>query len=186
MAKSSKLRIMLSSRCTDFFPAAQTVTQLSDIRKTLKTEIEAMEVAGKKAFEVWINEEADPQGGKWDSWDVCIEAVKDCDILIAISNGNAGWADSAGGVGICHAELMTGLSIAPAKVRVIALDNIAIKKNAEGARNQRFQDYVAKQSLFRGGSVKTVDELKSRVKEALHDAVLSLAQAGVREASKGR
>ena len=186
MAKSSKLRVMISSRCDDDFPAGQTVTHLSDIRKTLKFEIEAMEIAGKKAFEVWVNEKTDPQGGTWDSWDVCIEAVKDCDILLVISNGNSGWADSAGAVGICHAELMTGLSIAPAKVRLIALDNIPVMKNAEGQRNQRFQDYVGKQSLFRGGTVTTVDELNSRVKESLHDAVLCLAQAGVREASKGR
>jgi len=103
MAKSSRLRVMISSRCFDFFPAGQTATRLSDIRKTLKTEIEAMDIAGTNAFEVWINEEAPPQGGTWDSWDVCIEAVKDCDILVAISNGNAGWAGAAGEVGICHA-----------------------------------------------------------------------------------
>ncbi len=186
MAKSSRLRVMISSRCFDFFPAGQTVTRLSDIRKTLKTEIEAMEIAGTNAFEVWINEEAPPQGGTWDSWDVCIEAVKGCDILVAISNGNAGWAGAAGEVGICHAELMTGLSTAPAKVRLVVLDDIPITKNAEGSRNQRFQGYVGKQSLFRGGTVKTVDELKHRVREALCDAVVCLAQAGVREASRGK
>jgi hypothetical protein len=110
MAKSSKLRIMISSRCLDYFPDGQVVTRLSDIRRELKTEIEAIEVFGKKVFEVWINEEAPPQGGTWDSWDVCIEAVKGCDVLLAISNGNAGWANEAGAVGICHAELMTALS----------------------------------------------------------------------------
>jgi hypothetical protein len=177
---------MISSRCLDFFPAGQTATRLSDIRKELKSEIEAMEIAGKKPFEAWINEETAPQGGKWDSWDVCIQAVKDCDILLAISNGNAGWANTAGGVGICHAELMMGLSMAPAKVRLVALDNIPITKNADGIRNQRFQEYVDKQSLFRGGTVKAVEELKNRVKEALYDALVCLAQAGVREASKGK
>ena len=186
MAKSSKLRVMISSRCLDFFPAGQTVTRISDIRKTLKSELEAMEIAGKKLFEVWINEETPPQGGTWDSWDVCIEAVRDCHILLAISNGNAGWADAAGDVGICHAELMMGLSTAPAKVRVIAVDNIPITKNPEGTRNKRFQEYVGTQNLFRGGTVKTVEELKIRVNEALYDALVSLTQAGVREASRGK
>src|SRR5262249_49326630 len=186
MAKSSKLRVMISSRCNDFFPPGQTVTRLSDIRKTLKSEIEAMEIASKKPFETWINEEAPPQGGTWDSWDVCIEAAKDCDIFLAISNGNAGWANAAGDIGICHAELMTGLSIAPAKIRLIVAANIPITRNAEGTRNQRFQEYVSKQSLFRGGTVNTVAQLKSRVKEALYDALVCLAQAGVREASRGR
>jgi hypothetical protein len=40
--------------------------------------------------------------------------------------------------------------------------------------------------MFRGGRVNTAEELKSRVKEAVHDAVVSLAQAGVRDASKGK
>lgn len=186
MATSSKLRVMLSSRCNDKFPAEGTTT-LSAIRKELRTEIEALEIAGNKAFEVWINEEAPPAGGTWDSWDVCIQAVKNCDILIVISNGNAGWANSPNSdVGICHAEMMTGLSVAPAKVRFISLDNIEITNDALGVLNKRFQDEFSKQSPFRGGAVKTVADLKARVKEALHDSVISLTQAGVRDAAKGK
>lgn len=176
---------MLSSRCNDKFPAGGATT-LTDIRKELKAEIEEMEIADRKAFEVWINEDAPPAGGTWDSWDVCIQAVKDCDILIVISNGNAGWANGSGDIGICHAEMMTGLSIAPAKVRLISLDNIAITTDATGTRNKRFQDELSKQSLFRGGTVKTVSELKERIKLALHDSVVTLAQAGVRDAAKGK
>ena len=186
MAKSSKLRVMISSRCDDKFPADPPGRPLSEIRKELKMEIEALEVFGKKVFEVWINEETPPQGGTWDSWDVCLQAVKDCDILVALSNGNAGWAKDGGEIGICHAELLTGLSQAPGKVRLIALRDIAVTETAEGERNQRFQNYVKTQSLFRGGTVSTEAALKARIKEALHDALLSLAQAGVRESGKGR
>ena len=185
MAKSSELRVMLSSRCNDKFPASAATT-LTDIRRELKAEIEGMEIAGRKVFEVWINEDADPASGTLDSWDACIEAVKDCDILLVISNGNAGWANASGDVGICHAEMMTGLSIAPAKVRLIALDNIKITKDAAGARNSRFQNELSKQSLFRGGLVTTVAELKVRVNEALYDSVIALVQAGVRDAAKGK
>jgi hypothetical protein len=81
---------------------------------------------------------------------------------------------------------MTALSTAPAKVRLIAIDNIPIAKSDDGLRNQRFQQYLSKQSLFRGGTVKTITDLKSRAKEALHDALISLAQSGIREASKGK
>jgi hypothetical protein len=90
MAKASKLHVMISSRCDDFFPVGQADRRLSDVRRELKAEIEAMEIAGRKAFEVWINEVTPPQGGTWDSWEVCLRAVKDCDILLAITNGNAG------------------------------------------------------------------------------------------------
>jgi len=186
MAKSSKLHVMISSRCDDFFPINQREVKLSDVRKELKTEIEAMKVAGKKAFEVWINEETNPQGGTWDSWDVCMQAVEDADILLVLSNGYAGWAKSGEDIGICHAELMSGLSSAPAKVRLIELGKVPITNDDDGSRNKNFQDYVDKQSLFRGGTVNTVNDLKRRVKEALHDSVIKLTQSGVSQASKGK
>lgn len=185
MAKSSKLRVMISSRCNDHFPQ-KSGRVLSDIRKDLKKEIEALKVFGEPIFEVWINEDTPPQDGTRDSWDVCLQAVDDCDVLIALSNGNAGWAENGGDIGICHAELSRGLSRAPGKVRLISLGNIATPDTAEGERNKRFQEYVNKQSLFRGGNVATEADLKARVKEAVRDALIKLAQAGVREASKGR
>src|SRR4051794_29719263 len=125
MATSSKIRVMISSRCNDRFPQGNPVNPtLTELRKDLKKEIEGQELFGVKPFEVWINEETPPKGGKWDSWDVCIEAVKDCDILLVLSNGNAGWAKNKGDLGICHAELMTGLSQAPGKVSLIPLGNV--------------------------------------------------------------
>jgi hypothetical protein len=186
MAKSSKLRVMISSRCLDSFPSNQEETTLSDVRKKLKADIEVMEIAGKKAFEVWINEDTDPQGGTWDSWDVCMQAVKEADILLVLSNGYAGWAKSGEDIGICHAEMMTALSIAPAKVRLIDLGKVSISKDENGKRDKNFQDYIDKQSLFRGGNVKTVGDLKNRVNEALHDCVIKLSQSGVSLASKGK
>lgn len=186
MAKSSKLRVMISSRCNDAFPEHPNGRPLSDIRKDLKIAVEGLEVFGEPIFEVWINEDAPPQGGTWDSWEVCMQAVKDCDILIALSNGNAGWAQNGGDIGICHAELMTGLSCAPAKVRLISLGNIKPTKTAEGKRNRRFQEFIDRQNLFRGGTVSTETDLTERVKEAVRDALIALAQVGVRESSKGR
>jgi hypothetical protein len=185
MAASSKIKVMISSRCDDPFPAGATAT-LTNIRRELKTEIEAAELFGEKLFDVWINEETPPKGGTWDSWDVCLQAVADCDVLLVISNGNAGWAKDAGGIGICHAELMTGLSTAPGKVWLVSLPPVSSGKPDEAARNKRFQEYVNAQSLFRGGAVATVADLKARAKEALHDAAITLTQRGVRESSKGR
>jgi hypothetical protein len=186
MAKSSRLRVMLSSRCNDKFPAGAGGVPLSRIRLDLKSAIEATTLFGKQVFEVWINEDTPPQGGTWDSWDVCLQAVKDCDILIVLSNGNAGWAQEGGDIGICHAELMMGLSHAPGKVRVVSLGDIPISTSPEGKRNKRFQSYVATQSLFRGGAVANIDALKDRVTQAIHQAVISLTQSGVLESTRGR
>jgi hypothetical protein len=187
MAVSRNIRVMISSRCNDRFPLdGKKSPTLTTIRKDLKKEIEAQTLFGDTAFEVWINEETPPQGGTWDSWDTCINAVKDCDILLVLYNGNAGWAGSAGDIGICHDELSTAYDRAPGKVRLIVLGEIPVDDSDAGRRNKRFQEYVATQSPFRGGEVKTVADLKQRVGEALRDAVVRLAQSGVLEASRGR
>jgi hypothetical protein len=185
MARSRKIQVMISSRCEDKFPL-ENGANLSQIRRDLKREIEATSLFGKLIYEVWINEETPPQGGKWDSWDVCIQATKECDVLLALANGNAGWAADGEDIGICHAELATALSTAPGKVRLISLGNIKADRSDAGKRNARFQAYLTRQTLFRGSAVRTINELKERVKEALLDATISLAQGGVREASRGK
>jgi hypothetical protein len=59
MALSRNIRIMISSRCNDRFAIDDKKSPtLSKTRKELKTEIEAQELFGNTAFEVWINEEA--------------------------------------------------------------------------------------------------------------------------------
>ncbi|MCB1128619.1 MAG: DUF4062 domain-containing protein, partial [Verrucomicrobiae bacterium] len=151
---------MISSQCKAPLPLKDPkAPRLSEIRLELKQAIEAVDVFGEKAFEVWINEVVPPKGGRWDSWDTCLQAVKDCDILLVLCNGNAGWAKAGGDIGICHAELSTGLSVAPGKVWLISLGNIPCDNSPEGRRNKRFQEYVALQSQFRGGEVQTVAEL---------------------------
>ena len=97
MAKSL-IRIMLSSRCLDPFPAGSGTT-LTDLRKELKAEIESVQILGRKPFEVWINEDAPPAEGTQDSWDACLQAVRDCDVLmgiVALLVSLAGFADRAG------------------------------------------------------------------------------------------
>jgi hypothetical protein len=181
----SLIRVMLSSRCLDTFPA-DSKTTLTDLRQALKSEIESAQVLGRKLFEVWINEDAPPAEGTQDSWDACLQAVRDCDVLIVLSNGNAGWAAGEQDIGICHAEYMEGLRSAQAKVRLVALPTVAEAKGAAGERNRRFQDYLSRQTAFRGGEVKTVADAKKRVFEALSDAVISLAQRGVQAGASTR
>ncbi|MBC7104126.1 MAG: hypothetical protein H5U22_26510 [Rhizobium sp.] len=179
---------MISSRCNDRFPLGDPDSEtLSQIRGELKKEIENVELFGKKLFEVWINESAPPKAANWDSWDTCLEAVTDCDILLVLSNGNAGWAGELGHVGICHAELMRGLSEAPGKVWLISIGNVPLKKGDKDYEpNKKFQDYVSKQNLFRGSEAKTIKDLKLRVNEALGDAILNLTRKGSRESGRGK
>lgn len=102
---------------------------------------------------MWINEDAPPEDATQDSWDACLKAVRDCDVLIVLSNGNAGWAKRAGEIGICHAEYMEGLASSRGKVRLIALPNVPVDTAQADItqRNQLFQDYVALQSPLEAG-----------------------------------
>lgn len=180
MAQSKRIKVMLSSRCNDHFPANSDQT-LSLIRVELKREIEATRLFGKQVFEVWINEDAPPADAMDDSWDACLQAVRDCDVMLVLCNGNAGWAKHAADIGICHAEYMEGLATTRGKVRLIAMPNVSIPEGqgADAARNKRFQDFVALQTPFRGGNVSTLKHLRDRVFEALLDAVVVLTQRGV-------
>jgi hypothetical protein len=56
---------------------------------------------------------------------------------------------------------------------------VAKDKGDAEQRNIRFQKYVAQQSAFRGGEVKTIAAAKRRVFDAVADAVISLTQRGV-------
>ena len=80
---------MISSRCVDPFPEPGG-TPLTDVRRELKKSIEAEKLFGAKAFEVWINEDAEALDHSKDSWDACLKQVRDCDVLIVLFNGHAG------------------------------------------------------------------------------------------------
>lgn len=187
MAQSKKIKVMLSSRCNDRFPIDSDHT-LSSIREQLKREIEGTKLFGRQVFEVWINEDAPPADAMDDSWDTCLQAVRDCDVMLVLSNGNAGWAKRAGDIGICHAEYMEGLATTRGKVRLIAMPNIPVGEgqDAETACNKLFQDFVSLQTPFRGGTVSTIEQLRTRVHEALLDALVVLTQRGVAAAASTR
>jgi hypothetical protein len=69
---------------------------------------------------------------------------------------------------------------------LVQLGNVAITADDEGVRNQRFQDYLAGQTAFRGGDVTSVEALNERVKQALVNAMITLAQRGVHDAGGSR
>ena len=153
MATSRKLRVMISSRCMDHFPGPEG-TPLTDVRRELKKSIEAEKLFGAKAFEVWINEDAEALDHMENSWDACLKQVRDCDVLIVLFNGHAGWAKEAGDIGICHAEYIEGLNSSRSKVRLIELHTCAATSDvAQTDRNNRFKSFKQSESAFRGGIV---------------------------------
>lgn len=186
MGTSRRIKVMLSSRCNDLFSEDEGVP-LTEIRRQLKAEIESQTLFNFKAFEVWINEDAEALDHTEDSWEVCLRQVRECDILIVLFNGDAGWAHSGAEIGICHAEYAEGLRVAPAKVRLLSLPKTPRSlSKAEQARGARYEDAVNKASGFRGSEIATVDDLKTSVRKTLADAVLTQTRRGAENSQGGR
>lgn len=178
MATSQKIRVMLSSKCKVSFSRTESKT-LTDIRRELKRDIEGQRLLGSKPFEVWINEDAEALDHTADSWDACLKQVQECDILIVLYNGDAGWTKSSNDVGICQAEYAEGIKHWRGKVRLLALPMCELTGDpAQDARNASFVEFANKISAFRGGEISTVDELTKAVRNTLFDAVLTQTRRG--------
>ena len=190
MAKARKtetqirqIKVMLSSRCLDKFPAGSDI-ELSQCRKRLKDRIERTKLFGRQLYTVWINEDAPPAPGE-EGWEKCMREVDRADILLVLYNGNAGWTAAKGDIGICHGEFQRGFERAPGKVYPIQLGSVQDVKAHDGPVNQRFQSYVETANLFRG-SARNESELIAIAEETLLHATADLVGFGGREARRGK
>ena len=183
MAEPRRIRVMISSRNDDPIRYRSKTRTLSSVREDLKAAIEGALLFEGQLFEVWINEDAPPAAGSEDAWEHCIGQVKRADLVLVLYNGNAGWAREGGEIGICHAELQTGLDAAPAKVRIIELEPSVDGDSRE--RDARFRKYVKVQSRF-WSSAGTGEEVIDQCKTALREAVPDMVTLGLREARKGK
>ena len=177
-----RISVMISSQCRRHFPANG--RSLTDIRQTLRDELEAEKLFGQQLFTVWINEDAPAGGLDEDSWATCVARARDADILLVLDAGHAGSARSPGDIGICHAELMEGANNAPAKVRIIPVAGAEALKDEDAESNDRFRTYVGGFDAF-SPPVTTEAALLASARHAVADAVAKLVQLGVREGRKG-
>jgi hypothetical protein len=185
MANSSKIKIMISSRCSDPFPvAAKGTKRLSDYRAQLKTEIEAIRIFGQPIFEVWINEKA-AEDGSQQAWDHCMGQARDCDVFVALFNGNAGWSDNAGTIGICHAEFEEAYASAPGKVFIVNIYEPNAKGAPGGGIHASFQEYIQRLRRFDTRAARSEAQLLEAVRRTVWQATVKMVQRGVREASRG-
>ena len=176
---------MISSRCNDRFPIDDPAARrLSDIRSEIKTEVEAETVLGQQVYEVWINEKESGDSGQ-QAWDHCLDQAADCDIFIALFNGNAGWPDMSGTVGICHAEFEKAQSLAPGKVFIINIHEAAAKNAPKEQKDLDFQDYVKRLRRFEARAARDEEQLRAAVRRTVPQATIKMVQRGVRDAGRG-
>jgi hypothetical protein len=187
MAESSKIRVMISSRCMDTFPIGQKgALNLSEMRLRLKKDIEATKLFGEQPYEVWIHEKA-TENVKRDSWDECLVQARECDIFLALYTGHAGWAgsDGNGTVGICQAEYNTAYSQAPGKVFIVNIFEPDSPRAPKRPIDLEFQRVFT--SINRLGQIITDPKiLESEIRRKVVEATVKMAQLGAREANRGR
>ncbi len=123
---------------------------LTDIRRYLKRELENIKFLGKDFFEIKINEDFGATAST-DSYNKCLEEVKDSDFFIALYNGAAGWAPAGIDLGICLAEYDTAINISSEKVTMVDVRKfftIVPKDKNEADRNSKFQKYLNDLNAF--------------------------------------
>jgi hypothetical protein len=185
MAKSSKIKVLISSRCNDMFPlSAKPQVRLSDLRVKMKKEIENTSVLGSKPYEVWINEDA-AESTERGAWDECIRQARDCDIFVALFNGNAGWTGSGenASIGICHAEFLAAYARAPAKVFLIDIFERGAANAPKMPADVNFQKRLEGEN---NAPAADVASLEAAIRSRIVNATVKLAQQGVADANRGR
>ncbi len=146
-----KLKIFLSSRNNDqVLINGATGDTLTEIRKFIKKELEDTKFFGKDLFEIKINEDFGASTST-DSYNKCLQEVRDSDFVIALYSGAAGWAPKGIDLGICHAELDTAMNISTHKTAIIDISKyypISTTDKDEKERNKLFSDYLKEQNTF--------------------------------------
>jgi hypothetical protein len=187
LAKSSKIRVMISSRCNDSFPLrSKEGIRLTDLRLELKKEIETATTLQTNLYEVWIHEEAGVSADR-DSWEECVRQARDCDIFLMLYNGNGGFKGKGelATVGICDAEFQAAYSNAPSKVSVIDIFERDSPAAPSGGHHRSFQERIERENVF-GARPANVQELKSAARRAVTSLTVELAQKGGASGRRGR
>src|SRR5439155_3330009 len=180
MAKSSKLRIMISSRCETLINFAGKPQKLTEVRRAVKKEVEDFRLPNQKQglFGCWINEDGTggPGGSNW--WDHCKKQARDADIVIVLYTGASGGGLTGSDMGICHAELEEALNVAADRVRVIKLPTAPDSGDPlQKKRDQAFRKYFDSLGHFRT-SAKAGEEVLAKIWNEIQPALVDLTQLG--------
>jgi hypothetical protein len=190
MAVRKKIEIMISSRCKTLIKKQDGSTcQLSDLRQALKHVIEQTTLFGNELFQVWISEDPQAPDAANTIWDECMDQVKKCHLLIFFYTREAGWT-ARGDIGICHAELETGVNLEPGKVFIIDMSGAragepVLDDDQEKNRNELFIAYVDRtHKIYEMAS--NYEDILAKTGNVVAEAVARFVDYGKREAGRGK
>ncbi|MCX6306001.1 MAG: hypothetical protein NT040_13650 [Bacteroidetes bacterium] len=146
-----KFKVFISSRNVDNIVVNKAPgKQLSEIRIWLKDQLEAIGFLDQQFFDIRINESF-AADATLDSYNACLQEVRESDLLISLFTGAAGWAPDGFDQGICHAELSEAMDISTKKTAIIDITkffNIVTTNPGELERNDKFAVYIKQVNRF--------------------------------------
>ncbi len=182
MAKSSKLRVMISSGCKTNIMFNKKSQELTVVRRALKKQLEDFKLPGQKQglFECWINEDGTGGAGSQSWWSHCIKQAKDADFVVVLYTGSAGGGLTGSDMGICHAELLAAMDVAADRIRVIKLPPTPDSDDPlQQKRDNVFKVYFESLEHFRNGvSVITGEEVLEKAWNETQAVLVDLVQLG--------
>lgn len=104
----NKIKIFISSRVNSAFSKLDAPYTLEELRAYLRTSLEAEKFLGEPILQVIINESNFNSTISKNAFDNCIDTLQECNIIIILYNGQAGWSisGSESSNGICHEEFL--------------------------------------------------------------------------------
>ena len=180
MARSSTIRVMISSRCKSTISFQGKPQELTVLRRAVKQQVEGFRFPGqgKRVFTCWINEDASGAPGTETWWSHCIRQAKDADIVLTLFTGSAGGGMPGSDIGVCHAELEAAMEVAGDRVRLIKLPPAPDSPDPlDKKRDTSFRGYVNQLAQF-SASVKTGEEVVEQAWCELQESLVKLTQLG--------
>lgn len=116
--KPKKIKLMISSRCSDLIKIGKEEISFTDLRDYILNELEKETFLGDTIFDVVISEKIIAPADDT-SWNKCLKEIIDSDIVLIWFTGHEGYKDRGKSIGICFAEYIEALQSNPSKVYIL-------------------------------------------------------------------
>jgi len=177
-----KIKVMISSRCSDLVSIGTKTISYTDLRKYLLEELEKEQMLNQDLFDVVISEYIVEPAGET-SWNTCIKEIVDSDIVLVWFTGHEGYKDPGKSIGICYAEYIEAIQSNPSKVFILDFRKLkllyadkneipnAVKKDSDFAKEIIRRDkWLQRVELDK---CKTLDDLKSEVLRKSYELIFA-------------
>ena len=156
----NKIKVFFSSRVNTSSSLDKKFT-LSDLRKYLRDELQSALFLDEKLLEIIINEDSFDSAFDQNAFDNCLAKMKECNLIVILYNGEAGW--NVGANGICHDEFLVAMQEFSGMTYAINLTALFTPKSRDEANIRFRQDVDTSFRHMESISASSVDDLKKKV-----------------------